>query len=175
MSGLRSQFSLAAHLQSTKPPWTILLVLKKGRGAESAIKVPAGFLVKVVHGNKCRDSAALFAEMAEALEFPDYFGHNWDALEECLADLEWLPAKGYVLLFTEAERILSDDEDAFSMFVEVLNDAAEGWAAGEPGKRAKPFHAALAVSERNSSKRTHWGVPQVAVPPTGHRPTGKSR
>lgn len=174
MSGRASQFSLAAHLQSTKPPWTILLVLKAGQRAESVITVPAGFLVKVVRGNKCRDSAALFAELAEAMEFPDYFGHNWDALEECLADLEWLPAKGYVLVFTDAERILSDDEDAFSMFLEILNDAAEAWAAGEPGKRAKPFHAVLTVSERNRSKRSHWGVPQVPVPPPGHRSRGKS-
>lgn len=175
MSGRPSRFSLATHLKSTKPPWTMLLVLKAGRRAESAIKAPAGFLVKVVHGNKCRDSARLFAELAEAMEFPDYFGHNWDALEECLADLEWLPAKGYVLVFTDAEQILSDDEEAFSLFVEVLNDAAEGWAAAEPGKRAKPFHAVLAVSERNASKRTHWGVPQVPVSPPGHRPREKPR
>jgi hypothetical protein len=127
--------------------------------------VPDGFLFKVVRGRRCRHTAELFAELAEVLEFPDYFGHNWDALEECLADLEWLPGKGYVLLFTEAELILPDDEDEFATFLEVLNDAGEAWAAGDGGKRAKPFHSALAVSERNKSKRTHWGVPQVAASP----------
>jgi hypothetical protein len=29
---------------------------------------------------------------------PDYFGNNWDALEECLHDLTWAPASGYVLI-----------------------------------------------------------------------------
>ena len=165
MAGRASQLSLAAHLQSTKPPWTVLLVLKEGRRAESTVKVPDGFLFKVVRGKKCRTTAGLFAELAEVLEFPDYFGHNWDALEECLADLEWLPAKGYVLVFTDAELILPDDEDEFETFLEVVNDAGEAWAAGQAGKRAKPFHIVLAASERNKNKRTHWGVPQVAASP----------
>ena len=175
MTARDSQLSFATHLQSIKPPWTVLLVLKPGQRAESLVKVPDGFLVKVMRGSKCRSAEGLFAELAKALEFPDYFGHNWDALEECLADLEWLPAKGYLLFFTDAEQILPDDEEEFATFLEVLNDAGEAWASGQTEKRAKPFHSVLAVSERNKSKRAHWGLSQAAAssaspPSTKRRP-----
>jgi Barstar (barnase inhibitor) len=172
-----SQLSVLTHLQSIKPPWTALLVLKAGPRAESLVKVPDGFIVRVIRGGKCRRATGLFTELAEALEFPDYFGHNWDALEESLADLEWLPAKGYVLLFTEAELILPDDEDEFATFLEVLNDAGEAWASGQASRRARPFHSLLAVSERGKSKRAHWGLPQVATstaqPPRSKRPSSR--
>lgn len=38
-------------------------------------------------GEKLRSPAALHAEFAEALELPDYFGRNMDALHDCLTDI----------------------------------------------------------------------------------------
>lgn len=35
-----------------------------------------------------RSRFELFAELADALELPEYFSHNWDAVEECLGDLD---------------------------------------------------------------------------------------
>ena len=93
-------------------------------------------------------------EFARALDFPDYFGHNLDALEECLADLEWLPAKGYTLLITDAAKVLPDDEEEYETFLEILRDAGEAWGNGQAGmgaRRATPFHVLFAVSEREKA------------------------
>lgn len=165
MPARSSHISLSTHVQSTKAPWTTLLVLKAGQRVESLVAAPQGFVVKVLKGGKCRTRGTLFLEFARVLDFPDYFGHNWDALEECLADFEWLPAKGYVLLLTDAEQILRDDEEEYETFLEVLSDAGEAWGSGQAGlgsKRATPFHVVMAVAEKDRSKRSHWGVQEIS-------------
>jgi hypothetical protein len=63
----------------------------------------------------------VFEAFSRALAFPDWFGRNWDALEDCLTDLAWLEADGYVLLL--------EGEAASDMLVEVLRSAAQFWAA----------------------------------------------
>ncbi len=116
---------LPACLQSTKAPWPALLVVKAGQRAYSLVPVPEGYTLKMVQGAKCQTADGLLSEVARALDFPGYFGHNRDALEECLADLEWLPAKGYILLITDAAQVLPDDEDEYETFLEILSDAGE--------------------------------------------------
>ena len=156
--------TLTPYLQSTKAPWTSLLVVKTGQRPESLVRLPTGFALKVIKGAKCQTVAGLLTECARALDFPDYFGHNWDALEECLADLEWLPAKGYVLLVTDAGCVLPDDDEEYETFLEILRDAGEAWGSGQAGmgtRRATPFHVLFAVSEQEKAKRAHWGMNEI--------------
>jgi RNAse (barnase) inhibitor barstar len=40
----------------------------------------------------------LFRALARGLNFPGYFGNNWDALEECLCDLAWLKSPAGIVL-----------------------------------------------------------------------------
>ena len=74
---------------------------------------------------------ALLRNLANALGFPDWFGENWDALEDCLTDLSWSDASGHVLLFDGARA-----EDDFGVLVDILESAAQYWAG-----RKKPFFA----------------------------------
>lgn len=45
-----------------------------------------GGLVCVLDGRDLHGPAAVFRTFARELSFPDYFGHNWDALVDCLRD-----------------------------------------------------------------------------------------
>ena len=156
--------TLTSYLQSTKPPWTSLLTVAAENQAESLVRPPTGFVLKIIKGRHCATPANLFAEFARALKFPDYYGHNWDALEECLADLEWMPAKGYVLLLTDAVHVLPDDDTEYETFLEVLCDAGEAWGSGQAGmgtRRATPFHILFVVSEREKAQRAHWGMKEI--------------
>ncbi|MBU6432913.1 MAG: barstar family protein [Nitrospirae bacterium] len=143
-------------------------MVKTGQRAESLVHAPNGYALRTIKGAKCQTTDGLLTEFARALDFPDYFGHNWDALEECLADLEWLPAKGYILLITNAVQVLPDEEE-YETFLEILRDAGEAWGIGQAGmgaRRATPFHVLFAVSEREKAKRAHWRMTEINAEPT---------
>ncbi|HAD13030.1 MAG TPA: barnase inhibitor [Saprospirales bacterium] len=40
----------------------------------------------------------MHAQLRQCLSFPDYYGENWDALSDCLSELE-IPGAGYVVVF----------------------------------------------------------------------------
>ncbi|MGW3630254.1 barstar family protein [Streptomyces sp. NPDC005122] len=45
--------------------------------------------------------SAFMDRCARALDLPDWFGRNWDALADCLGDLSWAPpARGRLLVVT---------------------------------------------------------------------------
>ncbi len=101
------------------------------------------FAVLPVDLRACTDTAAAMREIAETLRFPDWFGDNLDALADCLADLSWLPAEGYVLMLEHTADWRAQDPEAMGTVLEILNDTAARWAADRI-----PFWAFLPVSAR---------------------------
>lgn len=87
-----------------------------------------GLRLLEVNGANAKTVDALFDEFAEKLEFPDYFGRNWAAFDECIADLEWLPAGGYLLIIRNAAELLSRAPGNRRTLFEILVGAAAEWA-----------------------------------------------
>ncbi|HKR75120.1 MAG TPA: barstar family protein [Rhodanobacter sp.] len=90
----------------------------------------------------CGDKAELLRRMAVALSLPADFGHNWDALADCLRDPSWRPAWGHALLFGHAEALRRADEASFDTLLGVLDDAATFATEQE-----RPFFAFLALPD----------------------------
>lgn len=76
---------------------------------------------------------ALMQRIAQALDFPQWFGGNWDALEDCLTDLSWSKAGGHVLLIEGAEGLSGDERGTL---IDILASAASSWA-----ERGRSFFA----------------------------------
>jgi hypothetical protein len=83
---------------------------------------------------------ALLAKLALDLGFPAWFGGNWDALEDCLADLSWRAGDGHVLVVQGSGDLPLDD---LGVLVDVLASSAEYWAG-----RGRPFFALFVDPQR---------------------------
>jgi hypothetical protein len=112
----------------------------------------AGLACCYVDGSHVIDKETLLAAVADAMSFPDYFGHNWDALEECITDLNWLPASGWVLLIDHPVFLIAHHPDDWSTFFEILQSTVEYWS-----EKSRTFYAIL----RNTGKMSQ-PVPPIS-------------
>ncbi len=80
-----------------------------------------------IEGRNITRKEQLLNHVATALHFPGEFGHNWDALEECLTDMEWIDAEGYLLYFDHIDGMLAENPDQFETFIEIARDAIASW------------------------------------------------
>jgi RNAse (barnase) inhibitor barstar len=147
----------AETLLSTTPPWLFSVTCTPSEITDLGWALQqqefADSVVRRIRGAKMKTVASLFDEIASALQFPYYFGENWDALDECLNDLEWLPGRSYLLLVPDAIRVLSEEaEEQFTTFVSLLTRTGEEWAKrcieGKPWDRPPtPFHVVMQCFE----------------------------
>jgi RNAse (barnase) inhibitor barstar len=111
----------------------------------------AGLTVFRIDIGDAQNKKDFLVRVAKALSFPDWFGGNWDALYDCLTDLDWLSTKtGYVLVFENGEHFCSSQKHEFDDATAVLIAAAEYWKA-----QKRPFWALV-----SSSKGTDCGLPE---------------
>lgn len=80
-----------------------------------------------IDGVRLTSKDGMLDAFAEALAFPEYFGRNWDALEECLHDAT-LPAG---LCIDRAGIPESADPESWEILLDILAASAEDWQAVE--------------------------------------------
>ena len=91
----------------------------------------AGFDIVTVGGTAITSVSTLFEEMARAFRFPDYFGHNWAALTDCLRDLGDRENLRIAVLWLDADASLDADLQTFLDAVRVLDEVGSELAEGD--------------------------------------------
>jgi RNAse (barnase) inhibitor barstar len=99
-------------------------------------RLPAGMTVPgatCLAGKALTSKSMMLEVVAKALAFPDYFGANWDALEECLADLSWRDG-AIVLVIEDAVAPEENAPAEWGVLLDILVHAARQWQ-----KEGRPF------------------------------------
>jgi RNAse (barnase) inhibitor barstar len=103
-----------------------------------------GFALFLIDARNVQSESALMEAFAKAMNFPASFGRNWDALLDLTRDLSWNKAKGYILILSNAESLMSLANNGFSVLLRVLEATVREWRDehGEYRERAQPvsFH-----------------------------------
>ncbi len=86
-----------------------------------------------------RSKKALLEALATGLALPRHFGHNWDALADCLMDEQWAKSGSICVLLmgsAGAERRFGAE---WTTLADILGEAADWWR-----ERGRDFHTVLA-------------------------------
>ncbi|WP_080903835.1 barstar family protein [Parabacteroides sp. Marseille-P3160] len=63
-------------------------------------------------------------EYYRKLKLPDYFGFNWDALQDCLRDLDWIEQRDVVIYHQQLPRL---NEKDLKIYLRILDDIVGHW------------------------------------------------
>lgn len=92
--------------------------------AATVIRVPS----------KARGKEKVLNILSQKLRFPRYFGHNWDALAECLSDLSWFGDVKQVTIVHEGLPF-SPAGDQLAIYLAVLSHAVAVRRAADAGPK----------------------------------------
>lgn len=111
-------------LKNTDASGVFHLVTSRQSTIEKAAR-HARFCVIKVGIDTCVSTQDVLLQLGTALNFPIWYGANFDALHDCLTDPDWESAKGHVLLINGLGCLRSSDPADFATLIEVFQSAAE--------------------------------------------------
>jgi RNAse (barnase) inhibitor barstar len=86
-----------------------------------------------------RSKKALLEALATGLKLPRHFGHNWDALADCLMDNGWAKTSSITVLIGDAGNADKRFGSEWSTLLEILDETCIWW-----GEHDKVFRVVLA-------------------------------
>lgn len=129
-----------------------LAVCSRSALVELAAVLPATgrFVVARLDGARMTVADHAFYEFSDALLFPGWFGWNWDALSDCLRDLNWLPADGYLIVVENAHPVAVEHcrGTAHAVPDPVSGRSPLGEPARPTGRQGRPIQGAADVRPR---------------------------
>lgn len=86
----------------------------------------------LVHLPKIKGKEELFRQLSIHLNFPEYFGFNWDALLDLFSDFNWINQTKIILVHDEAPELNDND---LRIYCDVVSNAIASWNSYKEGKK----------------------------------------
>jgi len=80
-----------------------------------------------IEGKDIKDKGQFLDSSANILRFPDYFGNNWDAFEDCLTDMSWHVSEGYVVLYDRFDTLAENSPRDFRTVLKIFRQSVNFW------------------------------------------------
>jgi RNAse (barnase) inhibitor barstar len=75
-----------------------------------------------------RSKKALLEALASGLKLPKHFGHNWDALDDCINDDAWGKATSTTVVFLNTANAETRLGEHWTTMIEIFEESAAAWA-----------------------------------------------
>ncbi|WP_190133070.1 barstar family protein [Streptomyces mashuensis] len=136
MTGLLPPPGVPALLSGATPPGVYRLPPTDAPDDVAALATGADWHPARLRLAHVHDKAAFLDRCAADLDFPSWFGHNWDALADCLTDLSWWreagKTRGHLLLAEDWETFRKSAPADARTAEAILTDAVGFWAGHDP-------------------------------------------
>jgi RNAse (barnase) inhibitor barstar len=86
-----------------------------------------GYYVGIIDGKKCFDIKSFLNEIGIAFKFPDYYGQNLSAFDECINDLDWIIENKYLLIIDNANSFIESKIEDKNYILNKLNEVSKEW------------------------------------------------
>ncbi|CCK28216.1 hypothetical protein BN159_3837 [Streptomyces davaonensis JCM 4913] len=108
-------------ITGTSEPWVVFVPQGDAEVRRQLASLEAnGGHVHRLDSHELMTEQRIYTAFAQALQFPGYFGRNWDAMVDCLDDLcgAVTGGVGIAVVVEEADRLLETEH--FPLFVKLL-------------------------------------------------------
>lgn len=99
----------------------------EGSGLVAAALLERGYAVISINGRRVKDKDTFLEEFAAKAMLPGYFGKNWDAFEECLRDLSWFNAPGFLIVLHDMAAFREAQPEEWSAACAILMESVAFW------------------------------------------------
>lgn len=133
-AGKSAPSRLAKLFEEDAPRGVFWLKSPESPAAVGKLAKAKGLAYFHLEGKSIEKKEQFLNHAATVMHFPDYFGNNWDAFEECITDFEWMDeAEGFVIHFDHTDNFAAHHESQLETVIELFQDAVDYWKGeGKP-------------------------------------------